>query len=43
MTPGRVGKEWEMSQEKEDKLGNICKQIISVATWGSYPTGSSRT
>ena len=32
-----------MSQGKEDKIGNICKQITCVATWGSYPTGSSRT
>lgn len=32
-----------MSQGEEGKTGNICKQITSVATWGSYPTGSSRT
>lgn len=32
-----------MSQGKEDKIGKICKQITSVATWGPYPTGSSRT
>lgn len=27
---------------KEDKIGYICEQITSVATWGSYPTGRLR-